>query len=434
MRFLHVADIHLDSPMRHLRRMHEDASRALADCTRRALRNLVNFTLDPANGIEFVVIAGDVFDGTWKDYQTGLFFQSEMLRLKAGGIPVVAIRGNHDAQGKMTRDLADWRDSITFLDADRCQTLRGSEIGLSDDVVIHGQSFRDASVTDNLAASYPLGSAGAFHLGLLHTSLTGNFDGHEDYAPCSLDDLRTRGYGYWALGHIHIRQPMHREGDEATIHFSGNLQGRNVRECGPKGALIVDVDDDYRPHCRFQSFDVLRWIHLTVELAPGDDVADAMARLEVKLKQAMRDREGRDLAVRVTFVGRCKAHRHFAKDEEGCRARSTRSPPMWGGMSSGWKGYVSARSRPMTGSDWPCGEGPAAELIRLLDDVAEGKYELPAVGSVEDLLRKLPAELKSAAGLDAEDDSFLSPEHLRRLLPRAEALLLDAMQDDADAN
>ena len=432
MRFLHVADIHLDSPMRHLRRMHEGAPGALAECTRRALENLVAFALEPASAIDFVVIAGDVFDGTWKDYQTGLFLQSQLLRLKSAGIPVVAIRGNHDAQGKMIRDLADWRDSITFLDADRCQTLRGSEIGLTDDVIFHGQSFRDASVTENLAAGYPIGSRGAFHLGLLHTSLAGNFDGHENYAPCTLDDLRSRNYGYWALGHIHIRQPMHRDGDAAPVHFAGNLQGRNVRECGPKGALVVDVDDDFRATCRFEAFDVLRWQHLVVELETGDDLADAMTRLEASLKTAVAQRERRDLAVRVTFVGRCKAHRKFSKDPEGCRAE-VHNLAADAAQDVVWLEKIRFRTqstydRARLAAD----DGPAGELIRLLDDAAEGRSELESLDCIDDLLRKLPAELKSSGSVDSDEPAFLSPEHLRRLLPRAEALLLDAMHDADD--
>jgi DNA repair exonuclease SbcCD nuclease subunit len=431
MRFLHVADIHLDSPMLNLRRMGDEAHGAHVDCTRRALEKLVEYAIDEANGIDFVVIAGDVFDGTWKDYQTGIYFQSQMRRLRSAGIPVVAIRGNHDAQGKMTRDLTDWRDTVTFLDADACQTLRGSEIGLTDELIIHGQSFRDASVTENLVAEYPEGSRGAFHLGLLHTSLTGDFDGHGNYAPCTLDDLRSKGYGYWALGHIHLRQAMHREGDAALVHFAGNLQGRSVRECGAKGALVVDVDSDYRATCRFQAFDVLRWLRIEVSLAPEDDAEAALARFESLLKKAMQDRQGRELAVRVVFSGRCEAHRKFSKDLDLDRLRAdTEQIVADVGQDLVWLEKVKDETRPnYDRGRMASGEGPAAELIRLIDDVSAGRSELNGLTGIDELSAKIRAELRAHEVLDSDEQGMLSPEHLRQLLPRAEAILLGKMQD-----
>jgi hypothetical protein len=221
---------------------------------------------------------------------------------------------------------------------------------------------------------------------------------------------------------------MHRDGDETPVHFAGNLQGRNVRECGAKGALVVDVDADYRATSRFQAFDVLRWQHLVVNLEAKDDLADAMTGLEAELRKALAERERRELALRVTFVGRCKAHRKFSKDEEGCRAE-VRNLLADVAPDVAWLEKVrfrtqSAYDRARLAED----DGPAGELVRLLDAAAEGTHELEGLDSVEDLLRKLPPELKTSGGADADEGAFLSPEHLRRLLPRVEALLLDQMQ------
>ena len=149
-RFLHAADIHLDSPQRGLDR-YEGAP--VAECrgaTRRALENLVELAL--AEKVAFVVIVGDLYDGDWPDYNTGLFFGKQMVRLRDGGIPVFMIRGNHDAANKMTKDLK-LVDNVHVLSSQHAETHVLDDHG----VAIHGQSFPTQAVLTNLARSYPGG-------------------------------------------------------------------------------------------------------------------------------------------------------------------------------------------------------------------------------------------------------------------------------------
>ena len=56
-------------------------------------------------------------------------------------------------------------------------------------MAIHGQSFAKAAVMENLAAAYPAPVRGYTNIGLLHTGM-GGMDGHERYAPCTLEELR----------------------------------------------------------------------------------------------------------------------------------------------------------------------------------------------------------------------------------------------------
>ena len=94
-------------------------------------------------------------------------------------------------------------------------------------------------MTDNLASGYPRYDPGYFNIGMLHTSLTGR-QGHEDYAPCSTDELKSKGYDYWALGHVHKREIVDKD---PWIVFPGNIQGRHIRETGVKGVTLVTVED-----------------------------------------------------------------------------------------------------------------------------------------------------------------------------------------------
>jgi DNA repair exonuclease SbcCD nuclease subunit len=106
-------------------------------------------------------------------------------------------------------------------------------------VAVHGQSFATRAVTHDLTRNYPKAVPGLFNIGLLHTSLTGR-PGHENYAPTAPDALIAREYDYWALGHVHAREIVR---EDPWIVFPGNLQGRQIRENGPKGATLVTVSD-----------------------------------------------------------------------------------------------------------------------------------------------------------------------------------------------
>ena len=205
-----------------------------------------------------MLISGDLYDGDWRDYNTGLYLVRELGRLRDLKIPVIVIAGNHDAANKMTRALR-LPENVRFLAHERPETVRLEDLG----VAIHGQSFARPAVMENLAAAYPAPVRGYTNIGLLHTGM-GGVDGHERYAPCTLEDLRSRGYDYWALGHIHARQILC---NEPLIVFAGNVQGRHIRETGPKGCLLATIDPDQQIEPVFQRLDQVRWERGCVDVA-----------------------------------------------------------------------------------------------------------------------------------------------------------------------
>ena len=180
--------------------------------------------------VDLIVIAGDVFDGDWKDYNTGLFWIAELCKLEAAGIPVVFVAGNHDASSEIGRKLR-LPPNVTRLSSSEPETRRFDQL----DVAVVGQSYPTRAVSVDLAAAYPLADPGLFTIGLLHTSLDGRPD-HASYAPTSLDVLRGRGYQYWGLGHVHQREEVLAD---PWIVFPGNLQGRHARL--PAGAAELSL-------------------------------------------------------------------------------------------------------------------------------------------------------------------------------------------------
>lgn len=291
-RFLHAADVHLDSPMHGLSRYEGLPVDEIRSATRAAFDNLVQCAIDEA--ADFVVIAGDLFDGDWRDMGTGLYFAKAMGRLDQAGIPAFLLAGNHDAASVISRSVP-WPPNVRLFGARRPETHRLPDIS----VAVHGQSFATQAVTDNLVVAYPQGEAHTFNIGLLHTALAGR-QGHADYAPCSVDDLRSRGYDYWALGHVHEFEVV---STEPYVVFPGNVQGRTIRETGAKGAVLVDVADGQVVSVERVELDVIRWVRLEVDCtgARMDELGDLLRSALAGLHGS--NASDRPLIARVTLTG-----------------------------------------------------------------------------------------------------------------------------------
>ncbi|MDZ4772852.1 MAG: DNA repair exonuclease [Planctomycetota bacterium] len=290
--FIHASDLHIDSPLRGLMRYPGTQTERLRGASRAAFANLVSAAIERA--VTFMVVAGDVFDGEWKDYNSGLWFTSEVRRLVAAGIPLYLLRGNHDAESRLTKSLS-LPEGVFEFSSSAPVTVRVKVA----DVALHGQSFGVPHVHQNLARDYPAPVADVFNIGVLHTGLEG-YEGHGHYAPCTVADLRAKGYDYWALGHIHARQVVD---ENPWIVFPGNLQGRHARELGPKGATLVHVVDGRVSQLEELHCDVARWAHVEVDLSNIDTEEAALLEMRRGLELALSTVGDRLLAARVTFNG-----------------------------------------------------------------------------------------------------------------------------------
>jgi DNA repair protein SbcD/Mre11 len=302
--FIHAADLHIDSPLAGLRLKDEAVAQRFANAGRGAVQALIEETI--ASKAAFLIIAGDVFDGDWKDITTGLFFVRAVSTLHRAGIPTFIVKGNHDADSLMSRDLP-YPDSVNVFPSDKAAsiTLDGCRVAL------HGRSFPNR-LSSQFVETYPARRDGWLNIGVLHTSLDGT-RGHDGYAPCSVDDLRRFGYDYWALGHIHAAEIVSRE---PWIVFPGNLQGRSVRETGAKGAVRVTVEDGRIVEVTPLALDGARWAHLTVDVAAVADEAEMIQRIAAELTSVHAQSEGRPLAIRVTLVGTTALHNRLVAQRE----------------------------------------------------------------------------------------------------------------------
>lgn len=305
MRFLHCADLHIDSPLLGLHRYPGAPVEAMRAATRHSFTNIVDVAIEQR--CAFAVIAGDIFDGDWQDFQTGLFFASELARLAEAKISVYVVRGNHDALTRITRQLR-LPANVHVFDDREPQTLRDEHAGFA----VHGQSYSSSEVTANLAAAYPPAVPGLLNVAVLHTALDGR-DGHDPYAPTTADELARKGHAYWALGHVHAREVVR---TEPWIVFPGNSQGRHARETGAKGCYVIDCDGDTVQAAEFIATDAARWAHHEIDMASvvTEEALNEAGRQAVVAARGAA--QGRALALRLTLRGRSKLYARLGADSE----------------------------------------------------------------------------------------------------------------------
>lgn len=409
-RFLHAADTHIDSPLEGLDAYDGAPVAALRGATRAAFENLVLLALDEK--VDFLLLAGDVYDGDWKDFATGLFFGRQMARLQAAGIPVYLIAGNHDAASVLTRKLSLPENVHVF--STRAAESRAVP-GLP--VVIHGRGFPHRAVPENLALEYPARQLGLFNIGLLHTSLTGA-PGHDDYAPCALADLAAKGYQYWALGHVHQPQVV---SHDPWVVYPGNTQGRHIREVGARGCRLVTVGDDLDVvDAEFRALDVARWARLEVDISADEALADVHARLGAALAEAAAAAEGRLLAVRVVLTGASDLHAALKRDLPGLRAECINQAQR---VPDGiWIESVEVRTTPRQNlADLAARDDLSRAVLETLEQAARGDVDEALADAIDDLLKILPAEMRD--GVEAE----WAPERRAALLDDVRGILLDSL-------
>ncbi len=399
-RFLHTADIHLDSPLKTLALRDANLSARIRNATRQAFVGVVDACLEQR--LDALIIAGDLYDRDIHDMSTALFFGRQMRRLAAAGVRVFLIRGNHDAESVLTRELS-LPDNVHVFGAEG-GTERLTDAG----VAIHGVSFASAHVPENLLNRYPAPVPGLMNVGLLHTSLTGA-EGHDVYAPCSLAELRGHGFDYWALGHVHKRA-VHAEAP--WVVMPGIPQGRDIGEDGPKSATIVTIRDDGAITAEAVPTAVAQFERVMADLSGAQSMADAAKAMERALAQARETVAAPWLVARLTLTGETPLAARLRRDDDLTLNEARQAAESIGGT-------LIDRVRFDFGGARQTESGPLAELEALMapqslpPEVAE--QTLAAADAVR---RALPAEARK---------SFPDDDDARRAL--ADALIAEGARD-----
>ena len=262
-KILHTADIHLDSPLKSLALRDRELRDQVQTATRVAFTRIVDTAL--SEGVIALLIAGDLFDGVERSARTAAFLTDQLDRLRANGIRVFYVKGNHDAENPLTGQL-DLPENVHIFDG------RGGKVRLTDDVWIHGVSFAGRHAPESLLPKFQAPVEGAMNIAMLHTSLAGA-EGHDPYAPCSVNDLVASGFDYWALGHVHGRKIHSRT---PWIVMPGTPQGRDIGEQGPKSATLLTIGTAIET--REVRTSAIEFLNVTIDIADVESL-DALRDL-----------------------------------------------------------------------------------------------------------------------------------------------------------
>ena len=299
-RFLHAADLHLGAPLESLGEAINDASfNHIKALVNKAFDRLIDVAMDEQ--VDFVVLAGDVYDNAERDPGAQRRFLLGLRRLTEAGIKVFMVHGNHDP---LTKDVKQGLlpEGVVVFPAGRIDshlvTMRNGV-----DVTVAGVSYRRKEETDNLVPLFA-GLDGRTIVGVLHTNVGGNDSVHKNYAPSSPAELQASPVHYWALGHIHKRSvnPI----SSGWWAYPGNLQGRSVKasECGPKGVLIVEVDEDGRVlEPRFVDCSAVRFERVSVSVDAVNAITDLNDVVNEMLAKVASGADGLPVLVRLELTG-----------------------------------------------------------------------------------------------------------------------------------
>ena len=303
MRFLHAADLHLDTPPSGVRGYPDEVAAVLRDASLAAFDALVRTAID--EGVAFCAFSGDIYDGAERGVRAQLRFRSGLERLADAGIRSFVVHGNHDPVDEGWTAVRSWPELVHVFPPGDPTSVAFEVDGRG--VIVHGVSYAERATTENLAVRFARAPGDAFQVGLLHANL-GSAPDHEPYAPCTEADLVGVGLDYWALGHVHTRWISPADGPR--IVYPGNLQGRSPKpsERGAKGAVVVEVDAGGRTACRHVALDVVRFVATDVAVDDVDDLgelADVLAERGLELAD---EHAPRSLVVRARLHGRGGVH------------------------------------------------------------------------------------------------------------------------------
>jgi DNA repair exonuclease SbcCD nuclease subunit len=417
LRFVHAADLHLDSPFLELASSPdaERVARTLRDATFAAYDAIIDLCI--RERVDALLVAGDVYDGADSSFRAQLRFVAGLNRLHEAGIRSFVCHGNHDpldgweAGLDMPGSCHRFGPEVESVPFDPANPSRGT---------VYGMSYPRQSVKENVARRFRRDQQGGVAIGLLHCNVGSN-TGHAPYAPCTLEDLVDTGMDYWALGHVHTAQVLRAQ--SPAVVYPGNPQGRHPNETGPRGACLVNIDDAGRVTIESRPMDVVRWSNLSVPIDGLGGLQELLDRIESDVGDALEAAEGRHLLYRLALTGQGELHHDLQRTGLLEEIRSDRNDAI--GSPFAWCGRISDITRPAFDRQQALGAGDFLSEVLALVDGARGD---PA------------AQNELAEGLDvfyANDrarkylkDELPTGGEFERLLTEAETLIAEFLAGD----
>jgi exonuclease SbcD len=413
-RFIHTADLHLDSPLRSLAFRNADLAELVGDATRKAMVAIVDLCLDEQ--VDALIIAGDLYDGDQTSMKTARFLAGQMQRLHEAGISTFIVRGNHDALSRITQELI-LPDSVTIFGG-RSHAVDVTRGGLT--LSIHGLSFAKPQAPESLLEKYGPPTPDAVNIGIMHTSLAGA-PGHDPYAPCKAADLHGWGFDYWALGHIHTRT---QHDGACTVIMPGMPQGRDINEGGEKTVTLVTVNDDRTLTVEERPTSIAQFERASIDLSSTETWREVVELIEKGLGTTRDQTRSEHLVGRVQLIGVTPLSWQLRRDRDLLLAEIEQRAE---GLGKTWIDKIELATSAPASAAPNASADPVLELGELMrNDIIQQHGVREAISDlVKELRDDLPPEARGFSGdneaaFEALIDQLLaegSEDMLARLKP-----------------
>ena len=413
-KFIHTADLHLDTPFKGLSNWNSDLASKLKDATFKSFRKIIDLCVKEK--VDFLVISGDIFDSENKSLAAQLKFVSELKRLSERGIPTYFICGNHDPLSTWLEDLQMPENVFRFNSSEvENVTFQKNNSPIAD---IYGISFQNKVVNQNLARNYQLKSnPSPISIAILHGT-TGIPGQHENYAPFKVEDVSNKGFDYWALGHIHKRQIVNEQ--TPKIVYPGNPQGRDFGETGPKGCYIVEINENNIPKLKFEPTQLISFEDVQIDLSGEDKIDKLPERIEEVKTNIDGYDENTSYCLRITLKGRTSLHSLLNKQGEINQLSEHFNEGQLNQTNFTWIDKIEVKTQPdidielvKKGTDFP------AELLKTI----EGYENNPK--KIEELIKNVEEDLISYQA--KRELAELSESEQKEIHEKAKWMLLDQL-------
>ncbi len=418
-RFVHTADVHLDSPLQSLALRDAELAALIATATRETFAAIIDLCIEEA--VDALLIAGDLYDGDATSMKTAAFLAGQLRRLPPE-ITVFLLKGNHDAQSDITKRLDLPANVKQFTGYGEIHDLISRD---GDAVAVHGVSFAGRHIKESLLPKYKPATAGAINVGLMHTSLDGSPD-HDPYAPVAASDLGAHGFDYWALGHIHKRMELDRGG--ARIVMPGIPQGRHVNEGGPRSVTLASIAAGGAVATEERFLALAEFMRLDISVDACAGLEDLRTCLEPSFAKARAEAKARQSILRPRLIGTTPAAWSFRRDR-ALLLETARDIVQ--GHADLWIETLELEIAAPTAS--PDGAGPTLELgDDMTAALASPAFADDAAKIVDELRRFLPREASDSLGHDDASAAAFLQRMMREAADDALARLAGDGGDSGD--
>ncbi len=307
-KFIHCADLHLGSPFKGISSGNAALGSALAAATFDAFRNIIDLALE--RKIDFLLIAGDVFDSEDRSLHSRLFFKKQLERLETENIKCFIVCGNHDPLLSWSQAVELPGNTLIFA-AGKAQTFIVERAG-RDLAAICGTSFGSSKVKTNLARKFKRERSDIPAIALLHANI--ECGSHANYAPAKLSDLEKSGFDYWALGHVHSFAVLNKACP--AVVYPGCPQGTSPRETGEKTCCFVQLQNHSDPRIEAVVVDEIRYAFKEVNISGIDTFEDLFATVNECCDKIIRENGKRKTVLRLKLSGRGKLNKELRDEAE----------------------------------------------------------------------------------------------------------------------